>query len=264
MKTNLLLRSPVSIGAELRLKNGGKMRYYVRLSIFLLSCTVFAGNALAKDGFWGWLEDFSGPGPFKGESLELFKLCQTAKTGAATTDARGEPGVEGATIPGISRNWSVGTTRKNTWCLWADQRFFNVPEDKGQGYPNIQAYMFDQGVSYSVLRFVSVGAGVGLTRFVSHPTAGSDLGTYRFTITPVRITVHPLNFFFAIKNPRSDRQQIISNALSVPQFYWKPWVCFPGKLEGNDFGQVPDTFSSGGECKNSWGVQFNFFELLKR
>lgn len=224
------------------------MRRGVSLLVFALCFAVCGEVALASDqSWWGWLDELSGPGPFTGSSVELLKLCKDRE------------GITGTSIRGV-RNWSVGTPTNTTHCFWADQRFFHV--DKDQDFPAIQANLYDQGLSVTWRRLVSAGVGVGLIRFNSEGPTG-HVTTNRLTLTPVRLTVNPLNVF-SFKDPASfsERERVWSNILSVPQAYYKV-VCIPGKLSGANFGAPTSTFTSGGECLESYGIQLNLLELLR-
>jgi hypothetical protein len=226
------------------------MRRWVSLLSFVVSFAVCGEVALARDqSWWGWLDELSGPGPFRGSSVELLKLCQDR--GASINSGRG--------IRGIA-NWSLGTPNNTTNCVWADQRFLHVGAD--QDFPAIAANLYDQGLSITWRRLVSVGVGIGLIRFNSDGPTG-HVTTNRVTLTPLRLTANPLNLL-SFKNPAafSDRERIWSNILSVPQVYYK-LVCIPGALNGASFGAPTSTFASSGECLESYGIQLNLLELMR-
>jgi hypothetical protein len=143
----------------------------------------------------------------------------------------------------------------------ADQRFFRArPDPRPQrGFPEVQVSLYDTGVSVSYKYFFTVGAGAGLARFVSTgPT--DDLVKTSFTITPVRVTVSPLELI-PLLSRTTLREDKWRQTLGAVKYYGKV-ICFPGHLSGADFGAPTSTYKSDGECRLSHGIQFDILDLV--
>jgi hypothetical protein len=213
----------------------------------LLACLMCVGvreAAAGGDGWWGWLEEFSGPGPFKGpffgSSLgENFCSNQNKfdlKSLRAGTQA-------GRWVP----------------CIWADQRFFRArpSNEPGRVFPEVQASLYDFGVSVSHDYVFSIGAGAGFVRF-SSTTPTEDLKKTRFTVTPIRVTLSPWTMLSNLSKSSPDRWK---QALGAVKWYGKV-ICFPGELRGADFGVPNSTYRNDGECNLSHGLQFDVLDLV--
>ena len=204
----------------------------------------------ADKDLWGWLEQFSGPGPFKGNgstSIGVVNFCQA--------DADTERGLK--LFSAFGHTARGGTPEGNAYCGWFDYRALTAPP--GGGFNKVSAKLFDGGLSVSLQRAVSVGTGFGFIHFASGTDSGPITKTNRFVLTPIRITVSPAIVLapFNISNSR------LKDVLALPQFYGKV-VCVPGNLNGASFGVVGHPYTSEGECVRSWGLQFNLLEVLRR
>lgn len=223
------------------------------LSSFLVLMTLLtinAGEAAAKD-LWGWLEEFSGPGHFRGafpgaslghnfcwEDSERLRLQSINKLTAGTPD-------------GIKP------------CIWTDLRFLRAGPRPGgvTGFPEVHAALFDSGLAISFKRYAMVGAGAGLVDFTSTGPGGDpgtfkDVNTYRLTLMPVRATVSPL--LLAVR--LWDRTP--SPKLGIAKGFFKV-VCVMGSLSGKNFGNPSNPYQSSTECQPSFGLQFDPYELIK-
>jgi len=228
-------------------------RQFVAAFVCCLCLCITAGNSFAKEqehDLWGWLDQFSGPGPFNGYGVEAFKACKT------NTHTQAEEAAEGPRI--FKSEWRLGNARRPKYCVWADQRFFSA--DENDTYPRVEVKHFDQGLSYSWSGLIEAGVGFGVIRFHS-TAAGGDVITHRATLTPVRLTVHPFNILF-YKDELGPRERKVNALLNVPELYYR-LVCVPGKLNGANFGVAASTYHGGRECVESYGVNFNLHELLR-
>jgi hypothetical protein len=202
------------------------------------------------DDWWGWLEEFSGPGPFKGFSMGQ-QFCWEDPTLVTTAEvgARIERQTHLGDLPLV-----LGTPGGTAPCLWLDQKF--LESGPRFEFPETTAQLYDGGLLLSFQRSVSVGAGIGLIHFVSKRPIG-DFGRTRFVITPIRISLSP-----AIVLARSSRQ-------ADPKWKWVgvvkmtgKIVLVPGRLSGrDDFGIPTSTFEVHNDHPLSFGLQLDFLEL---
>jgi hypothetical protein len=229
------------------------MRRLIPLLSLVALMSVCVEDAFAGEGVWGWLEQFSGPGPFKrnGNEISIF--------GAATYC--GSPDGKGVHIKGLgSEDWRTGTPEGNAVCLWADVRreFVAPPNDF---YKKVTASIYDAGPTVSFQRAASVGVGVGILRF-SSDTDAEDKKKTKFFVEPIRVTIIPGGVLLAAFDERINNR-FVNNLVHVPQFYGKV-ICVAGKLQTADFAGVSThSYQTRNECINSWGLQFNLLEFTK-
>jgi hypothetical protein len=213
--------------------------------IGMLFVLMSAGNAAAKD-WWGWLEEFSGPGPFEGplfgSSLGL-NFCVRDPSSVQLS-------VESLEI-GAHHDDAVSP------CVWVDARVLHARES--QGFPSTNAFLVDSGLALSFRGLASAGAGLGMIRMISDAAGGNAYVT-RLTILP-RITVSPLLLLGEAQRFLFKRDSPPPRWLGVVKAYYKP-TFVAGSLSAADFG-VPDLDWPGGgnEWQQSWGISFDFLEF---
>ncbi|MEQ1912598.1 MAG: hypothetical protein ABMA15_27510 [Vicinamibacterales bacterium] len=222
------------------------MRRSILLVILPLLLLVPSRSAQAS-GFWDWMQEWSGPGPFVGKGHHppiLVNLC-----------------------PEEYR--AVGSPADSRSCLYFDLR--RLETDANDNFPvPVSVTLVDVGVTtkahvWRLRDSVEVGYGVGLMRATS-----GELGTLggktmtKFTFTVPRVTVKPLIAIVEIAD--RDQQQGRSTArklLSVPKAFLGASV-IAGTMNSEQLG-VPDGvhhFSNSWEVVLSRGIFFDFGELF--
>ena len=221
------------------------MRRSILLVMLPLLLLVPSRSARAS-GFWDWMQEWSGPGPFAGKGHHppiLVNLC-----------------------PEEYR--AVGSRADSPSCLYFDVR--RLESEANDNFPvPVSLTLVDVGFTTKAhvgpLRdSVEVGFGVGLL----HATSGTR-GTLggktmnKFTFTVPRVTVKPLIAIVEIAD-RSDRNNgLARRLLSVPKAFLGASVV-AGTMNSEQLG-VPDSvhhFSNSWEVVLSRGIFFDFGELF--
>lgn len=200
----------------------------------LIACltvlTVVAHARPASAGWWAWLEEFSGPGPFKGRyAAFLFTACIDEHT------LKVSPLVDEKKSPG------------KKFCVYADDATYRPKPTANPGFTKNNVGTQDFGVAVRMNNWLDLGAGIGRLKFQG---AGG-----RLTLTPVRIVVRPLLLVKPINNNRVARQLV-----GTLSFYLKESVV--GPLTGADFGTPLVPFTSGKELKTSVGFTLDLTAAL--
>jgi hypothetical protein len=216
--------------------------------IGMLFVLMSAGNAAAKD-WWGWLEEFSGPGPFEGPifgaslgQMLCFETEQVPGQGPVRVLEAGSSGVSAITR-----------------CIWADGRFLTAPE--GDGFPATDAYLIDAGFAWSYKGLASAGVGAGIVRLVADTRVESTVVS-RFTVVP-RFTVS----FVRVVDAALDKW-LFRRPIDTPKwegfvkFYYKP-TYVAGELSAADVGAPRLAWSGGNELRQSYGISFDFLEFSR-
>ena len=221
----------------------------VRRSILFMMLTLLVlvpSRSARASGFWDWMQEFSGPGPFVGKGHHppiLVNLC-----------------------PAEYR--AVGSRANSPSCLYFDLRRLESEENDNFPVP-VSLTLVDVGFTTKAhvgpLRdSVEVGIGVGLL----HATSGTR-GTLggktmnKFTFTVPRVTVKPLIAIVEIAD-RSDRNNgTARKLLSIPKAFLGAGVV-AGTMSSEQLG-VPDSvrpYSNSWEVVLSRGIFFDFGELI--
>jgi hypothetical protein len=258
----------------------------MRIALLILGVVVLAPNA-ASASAWGWLEQFSGPGPYQGDTI-LYTECGKAPSYTSTTDT---------TAPGGA--FPAGTLFSRAAPLAVvlnEARPSTRVSDYQQVYSEIKPELFGavrtvtNGSSVTVERYRSVGrrpcffADFGRFKADANPTRGFpridvttvDLGgafrfwdsidigsgigflnispdghesNTHFTVTPFRLTARPLLMIFDNRASRGG----VREALSLLSVYWKG-VYVMGPLDGKDFGGDEKSFQATGDFVQSAGA----------
>lgn len=191
-----------------------------RRLVFVLVFTLAAlvpRPALAHGGFWDWLEELSGPGPFRGVMFDVRPLCFVAAERAGTTSEQatgyGNPFRSGANLPPAQlvcqANHAVTDPQTNIryrlagymevrgGIAWSDsQPLFSDRPGELTGVVRAQAgqLFFMRQVD----RAVALGAGAGAIHFSGSTVPG---GPTRFVMTPLAVAFSPLKLFMADDRP---------------------------------------------------------------
>jgi hypothetical protein len=224
--------------------------------ISVIACLVvtgmFANPQPAAAGFWAWLEQFSGPGPFTtGKPPVLLTYCFQKVPKAGTADGASTPRT--AFVPSAV---ATATDRGPFRCIYFDHASFTAPAEPasegGRGFPEIQAAMSDYGGTVRLVDGLDVGAGMGRISF----TVGEQSFS-RFTVTPIRVVTRP--FLLAIPDTRL--KGYARQAFGAFNIYFKE-TFVEGELTGKQFGVENSTYKTSGELVRSWGILFDLTALL--
>jgi hypothetical protein len=201
------------------------MRRQLALVIGVSVACVMAPAQPAAAGFWDWLEEFSGPGPFTGYTI----------TGTACFDG-----------DFLAFDTTPSTSSTPIGCIYADKSWFQVDADPHQGYPEVSLTLFDIGAGLRIAGGLDLSAGFGYVGFFTNENNDPAPGN-RMTITPIRIVARPI----VLLGSRNRWAGVLN-------VHWKQ-TFIPGSYSGDDFGQIPPPgmpkfLSTGGELLGQFGV----------
>jgi hypothetical protein len=244
---------------------------------FVCLALIGSPRPAAADGFWGWLEDLSGPGPFKGTTL-LATFCRQDGRFQPTPIAR-----EGAPFDPATNLFGYPLTKfplpngevidvnetgkrspeevkrllnsaQDAWrdrplgCFYFDTGFFSADADTR--FPAVNANLYDFGGSVRMIDGLDIGGGIGWVNFRTDTSSHSKL-----TLTPLRIVARPL--LIALPGHLHQRW------MGVISLYWKE-ILIVGPISGSDFGVDPAQFQSKSELVRSLGMIVDVTALLPR
>ena len=211
----------------------------------LAVCFVVGPSRPASAQWWSWMEEYSGPGSFgaKSSSLLISVVCQ-GKGNSRAADAAGY----------FER--AIGLSSADArWCVNLDLHGFRADPEPGQGYPQIDARVYEIGASLRLHRSIDVGMGAGWISFTADPD-GLDITTNKFLFTPLRVVLKPAMLF---SDYDSNRQRAVASIVKV--FFKESYVA--GLLTGADFGAPANPFQVDGEFIANAGVMVDVFEVLR-
>ena len=224
-------------------------------TILRMLCTAaVAGMVLnavpAEAGIWGWLERLSGPGPFdqRFAHIGVRALCPPRLF------VRTPPAKEKDDTSGLFRPSSAsGAT-----CFYVDRAGFVSRNDAFVGgTSDITATVWGFGVTTLMVRWLEVGAGMGVASF---NVSATDVTATRLTLTPGRLVLRPARLVCpdgcGIKDPKW------RGALDVFKVYFKTDVML-GTLQSKDFG-VTGNFREKYDAVSSWGLLLDLSEVFSR
>ena len=204
----------------------------------LLRSVVLAGFALvslptsaAAADFWGWLESFSGPGPWHQLWSLQVPIC---------------PDPEGKHKAILSQAPKADPVKP---CLFVDWRVFDTKDPDPLVGAKARAQIYESGVFLPVHPAVSVGAGAGVIRFNS-----LGVTTYKMGITPYRIAIRPLRLI-------PQWTEIDQKWPSLLAFYVRG-TFVAGRLTGEDFGIAREKVDENWEFVRSVGFIVDVGELI--
>jgi hypothetical protein len=211
-----------------------------RLLLLVGIFAVWPSLASAQDGWFGWLEQLSGPGPFHGggAAVRLFCVLEDGKVTRCFTDQNAD---RNNPIRGVFE-------LRASWLTSGDNpRFRDTPADTR----SVHAFWIDPVFFVRVDRALDVGAGAGLIRF-----SGDGFNPlYRMTFTPVSVSFVP--FAFAQPGDAGLRRWARVVRLRFEETY------LTKGFTGADFGSTDTKFSTGGEFRASAGIVFDFASLIR-
>jgi hypothetical protein len=222
----------------------------------------------ASAGFWAWLEEFSGPGPFSGTTATGF----TPITVCTWKDIDSRSMQKLQWTPGLPDLRSG--TRDAKVCLFADITQFKSIDTPDERYNPLNVWKYDFGGSYPLAHgLVELGAGAGVIHFSNERDEDTPVSVTRFTVTPLRVVTRPFLFLSYL----APTNKVLFRATSSFKFYIKETAVY-GKLTacqfGADFTTEPTRhcdsnlesadggFTTDGDMVRSYGVLIDLTELL--
>lgn len=256
----------------------------MRIALLILGVVVLAPHA-ASASAWGWLEQFSGPGPYQGDTI-LYTECGKAPSYTSTTEttapggpfdpgtvfsraapvaavlSAGRQGVAGyqqvyseikpelfGGVRTVTTGSSMVVERYRSVgrrpCFYADFGRFKADANPTRGFPRIDITTADFGGAFRFWDSIDIGSGIG---FLHISPDGHESNTH-VTVTPFRLSARPLLMIFDNRANRGG----VREALSLLSVYWKG-VYVMGPLDGKDFGGDEKSFQATGDFVQSAGA----------
>ena len=197
-----------------------------RLLIIVALFALWPSDAHAGRGFWGWLEELSGPGPFKGNAPVLsvpITCVRDDHLKLMNCYSRSDKHIR-----------QILAVKYGSFASDDDQpRFKDLPATDADNLGEVHVQALSALYLFRVHPAVDVGPGAGFLRL-----SGSGFGAfYKLTLTPVNVSVSP----FALKpswhyNKYAHILRIEVDTSFVPQGF-----------KGRDFGNDRTRFDSGPE-----------------
>jgi hypothetical protein len=204
-----------------------------RLFVLVGLLALWPATARAE-GWWGWLEELSGPGPFHGGGSFIRLFCVTTKP----------LGVDTCFSDGDARILKVIELRGGFLTSGERQRFADATADPNNTHP-VHVVRFDLVDMVRVHKMLDVGGGVGFLRFSGD---GFD-PFYRFTVAPLSVSFTP----FAFKDQRWSR---------VLRFRFDETYVTKGFNGVSDF-NTRTSFSTGGEFLAAGAIVVDLASLVR-
>jgi len=205
--------------------------------VLLALLTLWPSAAFAAKGWWGWLEELSGPGPFQGPGVAVPVFCM--KDSEHVSCWRGVD-------PAPNRRLLVGVARLGSG---HNLRFKDLP-DTPDNRREVKVLQISGVYMFRVLAAVDVGFGAGTMRFSG---AGFE-PLWRFTLIPGSVSVHPFAFIDGWKkNPWAHVVRAEIETSFVTQ-----------GLKASQFGTPASSFSVGPESVARAAIVVDFSTLWEK
>lgn len=193
-----------------------------RLLLIMTAVLLWPSPAHAARGFWGWLEELSGPGPFKGGGYVQPVACLNPETHRLEWCWRTREG-DDARIP-QTLMVSVGVFNSGD-----GPRFNDLSETDADNQGNVRLWSVSGLYVFRVGAF-EIGPGAGFMRLSG---AGFD-PFYKLVLTPINASFAP--FALKWKNPKARGFRLELDSSFIPQGF-----------NGSDFQNDRTKFDSGPE-----------------
>jgi hypothetical protein len=146
-----------------------------RVALLAALLALWPAHAQAARGFWAWLEELSGPGPFYGRPMVSLTVACFDSDYALESCARD-----------FNRERPTLVVRFGRLHTEDTPRFADVPDDRRE----VRVFPLSVGVMYHPHSAFSLGPSVGFMRF-----SGEGFSPfYKLTLTPMSMAVTPLAF----------------------------------------------------------------------
>jgi hypothetical protein len=198
----------------------------VRLLMIVAVFALYPADAHAARGFWGWLEELSGPGPFKGDLPVL-----SVPIGCVRDDGHNLPNCWSRSDKHIRR---VIAVRFGSFTSESDRpRFDDLPAGDPDNSGEVHVRALSALYLFRVHPAVDVGAGIGFMR-----VSGDGFDAFsRLTLTPASVSVSP----FALRPSWAYNRYAHILRIEVDTSF------VPQGFKGSDFGNTRTRFDSGPE-----------------
>jgi hypothetical protein len=211
-----------------------------RVLLLMMSVVLLWPSGAHAASFWGWLEELSGPGPFKGWLFSTPLACQQDDEWTYCG-------------PGKLRRDSKETRRRvelKFAVLESDehQRFQDLPRDVEGNAGHVYAVPITVVYAFQLHRTIDAGPGVGFMRF----SGKGFKPLYRLALTPVSASIRPL---------LARRRWTENRWARVVRFEIDTAFVATG-FDGADFGNSQTSFRSGPEFLTKLGFVLDFGEVL--
>ena len=190
-------------------------------------------QAHAARGFWGWLEELSGPGPFWGVEGTQAVACVGDK----------DRPVKWCLDPDKKDGSRIPQTIMVGFGLFESRgaRFSDLPADDPGNQGSVRLMSLTGLYMFSLHRSLEVGPGAGVVRLSSR--SGHEFPTfYRPVLIPIAASVSPLTLVW----PESKYARVLRLEFD--------YAFFPKGFEGEDFNNTQTTFDSGAEFNKRYGI----------
>jgi hypothetical protein len=212
-------------------------------ALILIGMVIFCpGRAYAGDGWWDWLDAFSGPGPFHGASFSEKLWCPQAANQQEQQPLR--KGFYNCGLSDRSTDIKAALTLSASWLTSGSQpRFRDLDHEDPNNTRSVTVFRLDPAWNVRIHETLDFGFGVGYMR-----VSGDGFEPLnRVTITPASVTFVP---FASVSDSHWGRVFRIKFGVT--------FVPGPGDISGSDFGAPEADLQLGSEMlpRMSVGVDF--------
>lgn len=208
-----------------------------RLVVLLGIITLWPSGAYAASGFWAWLEELSGPGPFRGWGYRAPVLCM--KDNEVVSCWKGLD-------PAPNRRLLVSFARLGSG---DNLRFKDLP-DTEDNRREVTVTQISGVYMFRVLSQVDLGFGAG-TMIVSGKGFSAQ---WRLTIIPGSLSVRPLAFIPALKK---------YSWAHIPRGEAETYFVAPG-FTASQLGSPASSFKVGPEFQTRLAIVLDFTALWQK
>jgi hypothetical protein len=195
-----------------------------RLLLMMIALLAWPTQAHAARGFWGWLEELSGPGPFTGIFVTSVTVAcqggQATRLGSCVETRRD--------VSAIRRTFVI---RIGIFDSGDGPRFSDLPETDADNQGMVRLTSFTGLYLFRLHPSLDIGSGLGFVKL-----SGERFDSfYKFVLTPMNASFTP----FALKWPNSRYARLLRLELD------NSFV--PRGFTGADFNNARTKFDSGPE-----------------
>jgi hypothetical protein len=212
-----------------------------RTRILLLTVLIglWPAHAYAARGFWAWLEELSGPGPFHGRPIVTFTVACIG--------------------PDYTLEWCTLDENRPSLVIQLGSlhtdggpRFTDLSPDDPDNQGEVRVVPFSVGVMYHPHRALAFGPAVGFMRFSGEGFASF----YRLTLTPMSVSVTP----FAAVDWKCNETKRLARVLR----FELDTSFVPQGFSGRDFNNLRTRFDSGPEFLTRFATVIDLGQLIRR